>query len=143
LEVGIERFLALFANFDPGAVQKAALETYASTAYFNDGFAEIEGREAIVAYLVETAAASSELIVEIEDRVVVDGEVYLRWVMTFTTTGKRGRTIVTPGITHLRFDTEGRIAYHHDYWDSSGALAEFVPGVGPLLRKIKSRFETE
>ena len=66
------------------------------------------------------------------------GEVYVRWVMTFTTE-RRSTTIVAPGISHLRFDADGRILYHRDYWDASGALAELVPLVGPVLRAVRAR----
>lgn len=143
IDARIDGFLALFASFDPETVDEAARDAYAEDAYFNDGFAEIEGRDEIAAYLARTAEATAELEVELEDRVVAGGEVYLRWVMRFTTDGRRSRTIVTPGITHLRFDEQGRIVYHRDYWDASGALAEFVPLVGPVIRSVKKRLESE
>lgn len=141
LEAGIDRFLAVFADFSPAAVAAAARKAYADNAYFNDGFAELEGGEAIAAYFERTAGSTAAIEVAIEDRVVAGGEVYLRWVMTFTTTGRRARTIVAPGMTHLRFDGAGRISYHRDYWDGSGALAEFVPLMGPILRGVRSRIE--
>jgi limonene-1,2-epoxide hydrolase len=141
IEADIDRFLGLFSDFDRASVERAAREAYAVDAYFNDGFVEIEGHEAIVAYLARTADATAEIEVDIEDRVIANGEVYLRWVMRFTTVGSRSRTIVAPGITHLRFDGDGRIVYHRDYWDGSGALAEFVPLVGSILRSVRSRLE--
>jgi limonene-1,2-epoxide hydrolase len=143
VDASIERFLALFSEFEPAAVEAAARRAYAPDAYFHDGFAELEGGETVAAYLRRTAEASTELKVRIEDRVVADGEVYLRWTMLFTTAGSRSRTIVAPGITHLRFDDEGRIVYHRDYWDASGALAEFVPGVGSILRRVKKSLESD
>jgi limonene-1,2-epoxide hydrolase len=142
-EAGIDRFLALFSDFSRDAVEAASIAAYAENAYFNDGFAEIEGNEAIAAYFARTADSTAEIEVEIEDRVVAEGEIYLRWIMSFTTAGARGRTIVAPGVTHLRFDSEGRIAYHRDYWDASGALAEFVPLVGSVLRSVRARLESE
>ena len=141
LEAGIDRFLAVFADFSPAAVAAAASNAYADGAYFNDGFAELEGRDAIAAYFGRTAGSTAAIEVAIEDRVVAGGEVYLRWVMTFSTSGRRARTIVAPGMTHLRFDGSGRISYHRDYWDGSGALAEFVPLMGPILRGVRSRIE--
>jgi len=141
LEAGIDRFLAVFADFSPAAVAAAARAAYADDAYFNDGFAELEGGEAIAAYFERTAGSTAAIEVEIEDRVVAGGEVYLRWVMTFTTSGRRARTIVAPGMTHLRFDGAGRISYHRDYWDGSAALAEFVPLMGPILRGVRARIE--
>jgi limonene-1,2-epoxide hydrolase len=143
IETGIDRFMAVFADFSPEAVRQAAREAYAENAYFNDGFAELEGSEAIAAYFERTAEATATIEVEIEDRVAAGNEAYLRWVMAFTTTGRRSRTIVAPGMTHLRFDADGQVIYHRDYWDSSGALAEFVPLMGSILRSVRSRLESE
>jgi limonene-1,2-epoxide hydrolase len=138
IDAGLERFLTLFDTFDPASVREAALGLYAEDAYFNDGFAELDGHQEIAAYLERTASATRSLEVEVEDVARHGGEVYVRWVMTFTTV-KRSITIVAPGISHLRFDPEGRILYHRDYWDASGALAEFVPLVGPILRAVRAR----
>ena len=121
---GIERFLAVFTDFSPPAAAAAARDAYAADAYFNDGFAELEGGEVIATYFERTAESTATIEVEIEDRVVAGREVYLRWVMAFTTSGRRSRSIVAPGMTHLRIDAEGRVIYHRDYWDASGALAE-------------------
>jgi hypothetical protein len=137
-EARIERFVNLFNQFSPQHVAEAARELYAEDAYFNDGFVELSGQEAIVAYLEESAGLATEVSVEMEDRVISQGEVYVRWVMRFTT---RSRTFVAPGMSHLRFDAEGRIAYHRDYWDASAALAELVPLVAPVLRAVRSRLE--
>lgn len=141
-QADIDRFLGLFSDFDGASIEAAARAAYADDAYFNDGFAEIEGGEAIAAYLARTAEATAEIEVDIEDRFVANGEVYLRWVMRFTTAGSRSRTLIAPGITHLRFDADGRIVYHRDYWDASGALAEFVPLVGSILRSVRARIES-
>lgn len=143
LEAGLERFLGLFREFTPEAVAAAAREAYSADAYFNDGFAELEGAETIAAYFERTARSTATIEVEIEDRVVAGSEVYLRWVMDFTTSGRRARTIVAPGMTHLRFNAAGEILYHRDYWDASGALAEFVPLMSPILRSVRSRLEAE
>lgn len=143
IDTGLDRFMAVFSDFTPDAVRGAAAEAYADDAYFNDGFAELEGSRAVAAYFERTAAATASIDVNIEDRVVAGGEVYLRWVMTFTTSGRRGKTIVAPGMTHLRFDGDGRILYHRDYWDASGALAEFVPLMSPILRAVRNRLEAE
>lgn len=143
IDTGLDRFMAIFADFTPAAVRGAAAEAYADDAYFNDGFAELDGVSAIAAYFERTAHSTAAIDVEIEDRVVAGSEVYLRWVMTFTTSGRRGKTIVAPGMTHLRFDGDGRILYHRDYWDASGALAEFVPFMSSILGAVRNRLEAD
>jgi hypothetical protein len=134
----VASFVNLFDQFSPPTVGEAARALYSEGAYFNDGFVELNGIEAIVAYLEESAGLATGVSVEVEDQVVRDGEVYVRWVMRFAT---RSRTFVAPGMSHLRFDRDGRIAYHRDYWDASAALAELVPLVAPALRAVRSRLE--
>jgi steroid delta-isomerase len=143
IATGLDRFMAIFSDFTPAAVRGAAADAYADDAYFNDGFAELNGATSIAAYFERTAGSTATIDVDIEDQVVSGSEVYLRWVMTFTTSGRRGKTVVAPGMTHLRIDRDGRIVYHRDYWDASGALAEFVPLMSSILRSVRSRLEAE
>lgn len=42
-------------------------------------------------------------------------------------------------MTHLRFDGEGRVAYHQDYWDSGANLFEKIPVLGSGIRAVKRR----
>jgi hypothetical protein len=40
-------------------------------------------------------------------------------------------------MTHLKFNREGRIVLHQDYWDSTAGFFEYVPILGPVIRWIK------
>ena len=134
---GIDRFLTLFATFEPGPVTEAAHQLYAEDAYFHDGFVELEGCDAIADYLGRSAEHASSLDIDIEEIVRSDSGVYVRWMMFFST--ESGRDVHAPGISHLRFASDGRIVYHRDYWDASGALASMVPVVGPVLEAVRNR----
>ena len=135
---GVERFVAMFNDFRPEPVFDAALALYAEDAHFDDGFALLEGNRAIADYLKRSAGHVDGLDVVIADTVSRDGEVYVRWEMRFAGTDG-GLVTDVPGISHLRFDDDGRVIYHRDHWDASGALADRVPAIGRLLRWIKSR----
>lgn len=139
IEASVERFRELFDRFDPESTGARAVALYADDAYFNDGFAELRGSEAIASYLAQAARGTKALEVQIEDVTLTADGAYVRWIMTFTT-HYRSLTVAAPGISHLRFDSEGRIVYHRDYWDASAALAEFVPFAGSILRAIRARF---
>lgn len=134
---GLARFLTLFETFEPTPVADAARELYADDAYFHDGFVELEGRDAIADYLARSAEHADALEIDIEEVVRSDSGVYVRWTMRFTTSG--GKAVHAPGISHLRFDVAGRILYHRDYWDASGALASMIPVVGPVLEAVRKR----
>ena len=139
VEATLAGFLALFDDFRPEAIRERAGAVYGPTAYFHDGFVELEGSAAIADYLARTAEATRELRITMEDRVASGGEVYLRWVMRFTTSGRRSVSVAAPGVSHLRVDRDGRITYHRDYWDAGTALGAFVPGVSPVLRAVRKR----
>lgn len=42
-------------------------------------------------------------------------------------------------MTHIRFDSEGKVILHQDFWDSTGGLFEHVPALGWMLRRAKKR----
>jgi limonene-1,2-epoxide hydrolase len=138
VRAAVERFQALFADFSPATVGERARSVYAENAYFNDGFAELEGGDEIAAYLVRSAEAAGEVAIEVHDVAYSGPEIYLRWDMRFTNQ-KGSKEVVAPGISHLRVNADGRVVFHRDYWDSSGALAEFVPLMPSILGSIRSR----
>jgi limonene-1,2-epoxide hydrolase len=138
VRAGVERFRALFADFDSATLGERARAVYARGAYFNDGFAELEGVDEIAAYLVRSAEATGEVAIEVHDVAYSGAEIYLRWDMRFGN-AKGSKTVIAPGVSHLRLDANGRVIFHRDYWDSSGALAEFVPLMPSILRSIRSR----
>ena len=43
------------------------------------------------------------------------------------------------GATRLRFDAQGRVAEHRDYWDAAQELYEKLPLIGSVLRAIRRR----
>ncbi|MDX1582370.1 MAG: nuclear transport factor 2 family protein, partial [Thermoanaerobaculia bacterium] len=137
IDESLERFRKLFDEFRPGTVSDHARALYAPSAYFNDGFVELTDSEEIASYFDRSAEHTAEIDIIVEEMTrTVDG-IYVRWIMSFTTTG--GTSITAPGISHLRFNTEGQIIYHRDYWDAGSALAELVPVTGAVLRAIKAR----
>jgi steroid delta-isomerase len=43
------------------------------------------------------------------------------------------------GVSHIRFNAEGKVNYHRDYWDAAEELYEKLPLVGGLMRFLKRR----
>jgi hypothetical protein len=52
---------------------------------------------------------------------------------------RKGEVHSSIGMTHLRFDRDGRVIYHQDYWDSGSALFEKIPVLGGGIRAVKKR----
>ena len=134
----VERFVVLFQDFDPSTIGEGARTVYADDAYFNDGFVEVRGIDEIVAYLVRSAEAAGEVAIEVHDVAYSGAEVYVRWDTRFTNR-KGSKQFTAPGVSHLRLDADGRVLFHRDYRDSSGALAESVLLMSSVLRSVSSR----
>ena len=113
---------------------------YAPDAYLNDTLKTLHGAPAIETYFLDTMKNSESVTVEFEDVVESGGFYYFRWVMDVKMKKlRKGETIRTIGITHIRFDEQGRVVLHQDYWDSTTGLFEHVPVLGSGIRAITAR----
>lgn len=137
----IERFKAFFATFAPDKVERLLDVTYAPDVWFNDTLKEIEGRDALGAYLKHSAEAVDACSVEVHE--VVDngvGDFYFRWTMLIRFKRfARGTDTRSIGISHIRFDAQGRVVLHQDYWNAADGLFQYVPVLGWMIRAIKKR----
>lgn len=138
IDLGLERFKAAYANLtDPRLVDKIR-ETYAESLFFNDTLHTLHSLEDLAEYMGRTGAGLQESAVEVH-HVIRDGvDVYVRWTMEFKTRAV-GRDIHSHsiGISHLRFDDDGRVVLHQDFWDSGHALYAHLPFVGFAVRRAR------
>jgi hypothetical protein len=42
------------------------------------------------------------------------------------------------GMSHVRFDPEGKVVFHQDYWDT-GIIYEKIPVLGAIITWIRQR----
>ena len=122
--------------------QKAMLkDTYADQVFFNDTLKTLRSGAAVEAHLLATAdmlsSGSVKCVSEMRDD---NGDYYVRWEMSYA--GPKlnsGNPIVTVGMTQLRFNEQGRVIFHQDYWDSSTGVFEHIPMVGGLVKFVRGR----
>lgn len=140
IDQGLARFRFAFSDLTAEDRAQRFEALYAPQTYFNDTLHVLHTRDEVVAYMVRTGEALEESRVDIE-HVVRDGnDVYVRWTMEFKTRAA-GREIHSHsiGMTHLRFDAEGRAVLHQDFWDSGHALYAHLPFVGFAVRQARKR----
>ncbi len=136
----IKSFTDFFTVLSEDGVRSKAAKVYAKDAYFNDTLRELHGSAAIEPYLMRSAQAVDSCTVDIIDVTSNKGEYYFRWVMKINFKRfKRGETQTSIGITHIRFNKDGQVAFHQDYWDAAAGLFEKIPVLGSAIRGIKSR----
>ena len=49
-----------------------------------------------------------------------------------------GQPVITEGLSQLRFDDQGRIVLHQDFWNPSAGIYQHLPLLGPAIRFVNS-----
>lgn len=134
------KFLTLFENFKSGATEEIIRKTYADSFYFNDTFRVLYEIEDLVSYMTETAENVKTTTVDILDTAYSGTDYYVRWEMIMAVDVK-GEELYSRsiGMTQLRFNDEGKIIFHQDFWDSTEGFFQHLPYIGYMIRKIKSK----
>ncbi len=136
----VERFQALLSDFTAPGFGAGIREVYAEDVWFNDTLKTVRGVDALAEYLTGSAAAVESCTVEFLDLAAQNGDYYFRWAMDIRFKKiARGKTTRSIGMSHIRFDADGRVVLHQDFWDSTGGLFEHVPALGWMIRRIKKR----
>ena len=143
-EADMERFKAFMASLSPESVRERTQRIYAPDAYLNDNLTEVHGAAAIQAHFARSFEGVSDISVAFHDTVRSGDDWYVRWTMSNTFRSLRnGATVVTSGMSHVRFDDQGRVLLHRDFWDAASGLYEHVPVLGSGIRMVKSRIVSE
>ena len=111
---------------------------YAEDAYFKDPFNEVRGRAAILRIFTHMFSQVSEPRFAIVERVVDEHGAMLVWEFYYRAKlWGRGATQVMRGASHLKFNSEGKVIWHRDYWDAAEELYAKLPVIGWLMRRLK------
>lgn len=136
----IGRFERFLSHLDEKTAREETEKVYAPDAYLNDTLKTVHGSPAIRDYFIKTAQGLESMTVRFDDLAVSGNNYYVRWTMeTRMKNLAQGKTVRTIGVTLVRFDSKGRVLVHQDFWDSAQGVWDHVPGVGSVIRWIRSR----
>lgn len=139
-EESLNNFIQLFSDLHTDQLQARVEKVYADDLYFNDTLNTIERRSELLKYLKHTADNLDEYQFTVSDIAQSKDNVYIRWVMDvkFTAAGKdiRSRSV---GMSHLKFNDQGQVILHQDFWDSVEGIYQHLPYVGYLFRKVRDK----
>jgi steroid Delta-isomerase len=109
---------------------------YAETAWFKDPFHDVTGLGAIRAILHHTFARLPGARFRVTRRFPgADQHAVILWEMDFVMPMTHQPTTII-GATHLRFDADGRVTHHRDYWDAAEELYARLPVLKWLMRGL-------
>lgn len=137
----IENFKTFFSSFAVDRIENLLPATYSDDVYFNDTLKTVHGLKDLAHYLKESAEAVDECRVEvIEVTRTLHGDHYFRWKMMIRFKRfKKGRDTWTVGMSHLRFNDQGLVVYHQDYWNATDGLFRHIPILGSMINAVIKR----
>lgn len=136
----MERFGRLWSDLSGEQVRAHARSIYAEDVWFNDTVKTLRGGEAVADYLQHTADRVDACTVTFDQVMRAGADTFVRWTMVVLTTGSREEDgMVSCGITHMRFNEQGQVVLHQDFWDPAGGLYEHIPGVRWVIQQVRAR----
>ena len=136
--MNLDALIDFFHGLSPQSVARFP-EFYSADAYFKDPFNDVQGVAAlarIFSHMFHKLDGPRFQVITI----VADGDdVVLTWGFSFRTRGAGAATLSIHGASHVRFNPQGQVAMHRDYWDAAEELYEKLPILGALMRWLKRR----
>jgi len=116
-------------------------EFYSDDAYFKDPFNEVRGVAAIEHIFRHMFQQVAEPRFIVTEQLVNEGSAMLVWEFHFRLRSWKPTQIQTlRGVSHLKFDAAGKVAFHRDYWDSGEELYMKLPLLGSLMKCLRKAF---
>lgn len=130
-----------FENLCPEDVTRMG-DFYAADAYFRDPFNEVNTLAEIQAIFRDMYAKLQQPRFKILNTYLSEEGAVLVWDFSFQVKFLRLHDYVIHGNSVLKFDAQGRVIHHQDYWDSSSELYAKLPIIGALFRGLRRLFSS-
>jgi len=139
-KAAVARFEAFIADLSTPTIKSQIRSVYAPTLYFNDTLRTIRDVDTLEKYFLSSDDGMASYGLKVEQTISTPEGVFVRWRMDVVFRNyHKGQVQSSIGISHVRFDKDGRVVYHQDYWDSGSNFYEKFPIIGGMIRWIKSR----
>ena len=113
-------------------------EFYSANAYFKDPFNEVRGLAPIQRIFSHMFSQVGEPRFVVTESIVAENGAMLIWEFNFQLKlWRKSQTQIMRGVSHLRFDADGKVDFHRDYWDTGEELYMKLPALGTLMRGLR------
>lgn len=137
-QADLYRVIDFFQSISVDSAQTLSL-IYTEDVWFKDPFNEVEGIEQVSHIFTHMFEQVDTPRFVVTHSVLQDDQAFLTWDFLFRMRRFSDDEQCIRGATHVRFASDGRVAYHRDYWDAAEELYEKLPVVGSLMRWLKTR----
>jgi hypothetical protein len=142
-EAALERFKGFLMGIGNAAyIRENTRKVYSADAFLDDTLLAHTGSAAIEEYFVRTAGNMKSCKVTIDDVSKSGENYYVRWTMTLSAPAmSAGSEVSSIGISQVRFNSDGKVAFHQDFWDSGRNFYAHLPVAGGVIGFIRKRIE--
>ena len=142
-KAAISRFTSLLQGIGKiEYVRENTSKVYANNAFFDDTLTVHQGVVEIENYFLKTSRTMTSYQVTIDDVAKSNGNYYVRWTMVFAAPAlSGGKPVESIGISQIRFNREGKVVFHQDFWDSGKNFYAHLPVVGGAIGYVRKRLE--
>jgi len=134
----LDALMDWFGTLTPESLSEIG-EFYCEQAYFKDPFNEVSGVMEIARIFTHMFRATEAPRFVIGERLLDGDQAFVTWTFEFAL---KGKPYVIAGGSHLRFDDDGKVVLHRDYWDAAEELLQKLPLIGAPVRWLRRQFAT-
>lgn len=135
----LDALVAFFESLSPEQVSRLG-DLYAERVYFKDPFNEVHTLAQVQAIFNHMYLALGRPRFVVTTQLDDDKQCFLTWNFEFYFRSRPAAGLQTiRGSSHIRFNDDGLVVYHRDYWDAAEELYEKLPLLGGLMRWLKKR----
>jgi hypothetical protein len=130
----------LFTQYTHENLARNTTLVYAEEVYFRDAFRQLSSASAIREYMLSGLEPLSAAEFVFNRVIRSGGEFYIDWTMRLdfkrTPPGTWEESI---GMSHIRYNSDGKVIFHQDYWDPTDIVYRRIPLARQLIAYIKKK----
>ena len=136
----LELFIKFLESIGTPGSARAASELYSENIHFSDALILTRDKQVIVKHFSDLEAAGNQVKVTMHQKLISGNDIFLVWSMEALFKPIRKEMISDSlGVTHLRFDENGRVILHQDFWDSTEGFFRHIPVLGSVVNSVRRR----
>jgi len=132
------RLEQLFSQYTKSYFEIHFEEVYADELYFRDAFKQFNLRSDLYAYFIHGMESIASANFQFNHVMRSKNEYFIEWTMYLKFKDK-DVTESSIGMSRFRFNAEGKVIFHQDYWDPTTIVYRKIPVVKQLINFIQGK----
>lgn len=128
----------LFTGYTYENIQQKLPKVYADKIYFRDAFKQYNTSNELCSYMLQGVQAVAGVKFVFNHTMRSKDEFFIEWTMSIQFKGKEDFES-SIGMSRFRFNSEGQVIFHQDYWDPTTLIYEKIPIAKQLIHFVQKR----